>query len=80
METKPKSMPQEMQFNRVNPDSPSLLDRGADEDLSDEQNQKSIKDEEEEERKEIAEEQREREIEKSYEEEDESNKNDWARF
>jgi hypothetical protein len=81
MEAKTKSVSQrKIQFNRGNPESPSLKDRKTDEDLDEEENQRSITDEEEEERKQLAEEQREREIEKSYEEEDESNKKDWARF
>jgi hypothetical protein len=79
MEAKTKSVSQsKLQFNRGNPDSPSVQDLDTDEDLTEEENQSTIK--EEEERKQINEEQREREIEKSYEEEDESNKKDWARF
>ena len=80
METKTKSVSQQLQFNQGNPDSPSVKGRETDEDLNEEENQATIAEEEDAERKQIAEEQREREIEKSYEEEDESNKKDWARF
>jgi hypothetical protein len=78
MEAKTKSVSQKLQFNRGNPDSPSVKD--TDDDLNEEGNRSTIAEEEEDERKQLAEEQRDREIEKSYEEEDESNKKDWARF
>lgn len=80
METKAKSLSLKLQFNRGNPDSPSVKDSEANGDLNEEENQATITEEEEAERKQIAEEQREREIERTYEEEDESNKKDWARF
>ncbi len=81
MEATTKSLGlKKLHFNRGNPDSPSVQDRDTDEDLNEDESQKTIAEEEEDERKQLAEEQRDREIEKSYEEEDESNKKDWARF